>query len=282
MHYFRGKNFCFPLNLRTYIMGILNITSDSFFDGGKWNNPDLALAHALEMEADGADILDIGAQSTRPGHIPMSDEQELSVLQSCLPQIAEKIQIPISVDTFFPKVAAYALENGASIVNDVSGVFNTEMAAVVKEYGAGWIVMHSGKSDSDTVMAYPNGIVSDVQAFFEDMHAQCTRLGISEEQICYDIGIGFGKNREDDARLIRHISDIKRDDRALLTALSCKRIVAQHTGAEGNDRLFGTIAANTLAIAGGTDMIRVHHVREGKMAARMADALTRGERQCAK
>lgn len=277
MALFQGKDFSFPLNQRTYIMGILNITADSFFDGGKWNSPSRALEHALQMERDGADILDIGAQSTRPGHIPLTDAEELSVLQTYLPRLAEKVQIPISVDTFFPRVAAYALENGASIVNDVSGIFQPDMAQIVKDHSAGWVVMHSGKSDSDNVAHYENGVVEDVKSFFAEMQARCLAIGIAPEQICYDIGIGFGKTRADDLELLQHISEIKQPNAALMTALSCKRVIAQNTGAEGEERLYGTLAANTLAIAGGTDFIRVHHVRENKLAAKMTDALVRAE-----
>lgn len=277
MAVFQGKGFCFPLNQRTYIMGILNITADSFFDGGKWNSPQRALEHALQMERDGADILDIGAQSTRPGHIPMTDAEELAVLRTYLPQIAEKVKIPISIDTFFPRVAEYALANGASIVNDVSGVFHTDMAQVVKAHSAGWVVMHSGKSDSDNAVQYKNGVVEDVKAFFLEMQEKCLSIGISPEQLCYDIGIGFGKERTDDMALLRHLAEIKQPNQALMTALSCKRVIAQHTGADGEERLFGTLSANTLAIAGGTDFIRVHHVRENKLAAKMADAIVRAE-----
>lgn len=277
MAVFQGKGFCFPLNQRTYIMGILNITADSFFDGGKWNSPQRALEHALQMERDGADILDIGAQSTRPGHIPMTDAEELAVLRTYLPQIAEKVKIPISIDTFFPRVAEYALANGASIVNDVSGVFHTDMAQVVKAHSAGWVVMHSGKSDSDNAVQYKNGVVEDVKAYFSEMQEKCLSIGILPEQLCYDIGIGFGKERTDDVALLRHLAEIKQPNRALITALSCKRVIAQHTGADGEERLFGTLSANTLAIAGGTDFIRVHHVRENKLAAKMADAIVRAE-----
>ncbi|MGN0571494.1 MAG: dihydropteroate synthase [Candidatus Fimenecus sp.] len=275
MYFFRGKDFSFPINTHTYIMGILNVTPDSFFDGGKWNSPQIALTHALEMERDGADLLDIGAQSTRPGHTPLSDAQELQVLQQFLPLIAKQVHIPISVDTFYPLVAEYALQNGAQIINDVSGVFSEQMAEVVKRYHAGWIVMHSGNSNSDTVAEYPNGVTQDVLTFFDRMQEQCEASGIMKEQLCFDMGIGFGKSHADNLELIRNVSQLKREDRALLTALSCKRVVANETGADGDDRLYGTVAADTLAIAGGTDFIRVHHVRESVFAAKMADALLR-------
>lgn len=275
MNYFKGDRFSFPLSEKTYVMGILNITPDSFFDGGKWNDPKIAVEHAIQMEKDGADFIDIGAQSTRPGHIELSAEQELEVLKKFLPRVLQVVTVPVSVDTFYPEVAAYALEQGAAIINDVSGVFNPKIAALVKEYRAGWIVMHSGKSDSDTVVTYPNGVVRDVLDFFDMMEEKCAEYGIKKEQICYDMGIGFGKSHEDNLELIRQISSLKREDRALLTALSCKRMVANETSADGDDRMYGTIAADTLAIAGGTDFIRVHHVKEASLAAKMTDALVR-------
>lgn len=278
MDYFQGNGFSFPLNTRTYVMGILNITPDSFFDGGRWNDPQIALEHALEMEKQGADLLDIGAQSTRPGHTPLRDEQELNILKQYLPQIAKQVHIPISVDTFYPLVAEYALQNGAQIINDVSGKFSAETAELVKRYGAGWIVMHSGNSNSDTVAHYENGVTQDVLFFFDRMQENCEAFGIQAQQLCFDMGIGFGKSHADNLELIRNIPMLKRADRALLTALSCKRVVANETDAQGEDRLYGTIAADTLAIAGGTDFIRVHHVKEAVLAAKMADAVVREKR----
>lgn len=275
MHCFQGKRFCFPLGTRTYIMGILNVTPDSFLDGGKWNNPQVAIAHAKEMEEDGADFLDIGAQSTRPGHTPLSAAEELEILQQFLPKIARSVQIPISVDTFFPEVAAYALQNGAAIVNDVSGAFSAEMASVVRAHDAGWIVMHSGNGNADSVAEYPQGVVAAVRDFFAEMQQACAAAGIAPERICYDIGIGFGKSHADNLELLRRISELKKPQHALLTAVSCKRVVGLETQTDGDERKYGTIAANSIAIAGGTDILRVHHVREAKSAAKMTDALVR-------
>lgn len=274
---FQGRNFSFPLGKRTYVMGILNITPDSFFDGGKWNTPEAACRHAMDMERDGADLIDIGAQSTRPGHTPLCEDDEMRILADFLPPIAACTHVPLSVDTFFPRAAEYALQNGASIVNDVSGIFQERMAAVVRAYNAGWIVMHNGGGDADRVCTYAHGVTEDVAAFFDDMEERAVRFGINADRICYDIGIGFGKSHADNMELLRHIAKFKRPNRALLTALSCKRVIAHETGADGDDRKYGTIAANTLAIAGGTDFIRVHHVREAVLAAKMADALVRGE-----
>ena len=274
---FAGNGFSFPLGQKTYVMGILNVTPDSFLDGGRYFTPEKAAAHAQEMEAAGADLIDIGAQSTRPGHTPRSAEEELSVLQTMLPAVRRAVSLPLSVDTFFPEVARYALANGVSVVNDVSGVPSSEMAAVVRAFGAGWVLTHTGGADASTPALYPKGVLESVQAFF------CTALefaggqGISREQLCLDPGFGFGKSADDDLTLLRGLSAVKSPDCALLAALSCKRMVARASGTAEADRLCGTIAADTLAIAGGADMIRVHHVKEAVAAAKFTDAaLLRG------
>lgn len=272
---FEGKNFCFELGVRTYIMGILNVTPDSFYDGGMYNSPNTAVEHARQMIADGADIIDIGAQSTRPGHTPLSDYDELQILKNYLPLIANETNAVISVDTFFPKVAEYALNNGASIINDVSGSFNENMARLVRDYDCGWVIMHTGGGTADNFPVYKNGVIADVSDFFDSMLKKCDDFGIEREKIILDMGIGFGKSYEDNLELIKNISKIKRNGVALLTALSSKRVIGTATGADGYDRVFGTVAADTVAIAGGTDMIRVHNVRESVIAAKMADALLR-------
>lgn len=275
MSSFSGKGFSFPLGAKTYVMGILNITPDSFFDGGKWNEPQKAAEHAHEMEADGADLIDIGAQSTRPGHTPLSEAQELEILRQFLPVVRRAVSVPLSVDTFFPAVARYALENGAAIVNDVSGKLSEDMAAVVREHDAGWILMHTGGANADKAAVYPNGVCEDVRAFFADASAFTCEQGIAVQNVCLDPGFGFGKSHEDNLALLRVLASVKPEHHALLTALSCKRMIARESGDDEVQRLCGTLAADTLAIASGTDLIRVHHVREARAAADMADALLR-------
>lgn len=275
MHTFQGKGFCFELAKQTYIMGILNLTPDSFYDGGKWNTEKAALRHAAEMQENGADILDIGAQSTRPGHKPLSAEQELDIVKRFLDPLMQIASVPVSIDTFYPSVAAYCLAHGVSIVNDVSGVFNPEMAAVVKAYDAGWIIMHTGGGTAAEPAVYPRGVVADVLSFFECIKQQAAAYGIEKSRICFDMGIGFGKTYADNLELLKRIRDLKASDTALLTALSNKRVISAASGAEGADRVYGTIAADTLAIAGSTDFIRVHEVKEAAIAARMADSICR-------
>ena len=275
MHSFSGSGFDFPLGEKTYIMGILNITTDSFFDGGRYLDLEVQLKRAKEMCLEGADIIDVGAQSTRPGHIEKLPDEEIELLSPLLDKLTNAVSVPVSVDTFYPSVAEYALSHGVKIVNDVSGVFNPEMAAVVKKYNAGWIIMHSGEADSSTEVIYENGVVNAVNSFFDVMLEKCASFGIPKKNIMLDMGIGFGKSNEDNLELISNISALKREDVALLTALSCKRVIKNTSGASGEDLLYGTLAAYTAAIQGGTDFIRVHHVKENALAAKTADELFR-------
>ena len=276
-YYFKGNGFSFEINKRTYIMGILNVTPDSFFDGGQWNSPEKAVEHALKMQEDGADIIDIGAQSTRPGSVLLSEEEELEIIKKYIPAVTSAVNVPVSVDTFYPRVAKYCLENGAKIINDVSSKMDREMALVVKKHNAGWIVMHTGNASASQEADYSKcgGVVNDVLAFFDKAEEIAAEYAISRENICFDMGFGFGKSHFDNLELLRNIDKLKFPERALLTALSCKRLVKNETGADGYDRVFGTLAADTLAIAGGTDFIRVHHVKEACLAAKMTDAVVR-------
>ena len=276
-YFFKGNGFSFEINKRTYIMGILNVTPDSFFDGGQWNSPEKAVEHALKMQEDGADIIDIGAQSTRPGSVLLSEDEELEIIKKYIPAVTSAVNVPVSVDTFYPRVAEYCLKNGAKIINDVSSKMDREMALVVKKHNAGWIVMHTGNASASQEADYSKcgGVVNDVLAFFDKAEEIAAEYSISRENICFDMGFGFGKSHFDNLELLRNIDKLKFPERALLTALSCKRLVKNETGADGYDRVFGTLAADTLAIAGGTDFIRVHHVKEACLAAKMTDAVVR-------
>ncbi len=278
MYYFRGENFSFPLNERTYVMGILNVTPDSFFDGGEWNTPQKAVVHALEMQKNGADIIDVGAQSTRPGSTLLGEAEELEIIKRYMDLLSENISVPVSVDTFYPSVADYCLSHGAAIINDVSGVINPDMAQTVSSHNAGWIIVHTGHKSADETADFSDlgGVTNGVVGFFDEAQKKALSYGIKKENLCFDMGIGFGKSYEDNLELVRNINKLKTPERALLTALSCKRIIKETTGADGYDRVFGTIAADVLSIAGGTDFIRVHHVKEAVLSAKTADKLVRG------
>ncbi|HZK39481.1 MAG TPA: dihydropteroate synthase [Clostridia bacterium] len=277
---FNARGFSFPLGARTYLMGILNVTPDSFSDGGVYLQPEQALARALEMQTQGADILDIGAQSTRPGAQPVSAQEEIERLAPVLDALKGKVCVPISVDTFFPEVATFALNKGASIINDVSGKVNPKMADIIKSTGAGWVIMHNGGGAEATHVHYEGGVLKAVRKFFEDALVQIEHLGLDKEQICLDPGIGFGKSQSENMALLRRLKELKTQGIALLTGASRKRVIATATGEEdAAKREAGTIAAHTAAIAGGTDIIRVHDVSRGLQGARMADALFRNSQE---
>lgn len=273
---FSGEHFNFELGKKTYVIGILNVTDDSFFDGGKYNSPQKSVEHAKRMLDEGADIIDIGAHSTRPGHKVLTPDEELEILKDYLPLIYNETGAVISVDTFYPTVAEYALTNGASIINDVSGVFNPEMAKLVKKYNCGWVLMHTGGGDSSVIPEYKNDIITEVESFFIDSINKCEEFGICKNQICLDVGIGFGKSHEHNLEIIKNLSKLKVADVAMLMALSSKRVVRLSTHSENEDLVYGTIAGNVLAISGGADLIRVHNVKENALSAKMADAVVRG------
>ena len=259
-------------------MGILNVTPDSFYDGGLWLGAEEAARHALGMVAAGADVIDIGAQSTRPGHVPVSPEEEMKRLLPVLEKLKGRISVPLSIDTHDPEVAAAALECGAAIINDVSGVIAPHMADVVRKSGAGWIIMHTGCGDASFVPEYPgNDIVAAVRGFFTEGTNKACELGVPQAALCLDPGIGFGKTHEHNLTLLRNVAKLRLPEYALLTAASRKRVVGLACNEpDAKKRLPGTLAAHTAAIAGWTDFIRVHDVPESVQAARMADAIYRG------
>lgn len=273
---FRAGNFELPLGERTYVMGILNYTPDSFSDGGLYNTPEAALERALAMQAQGADIIDLGANSTRPTARIISAAEELERITPALEALKGRLDIPLSVDTFYPTCAEAALKVGASMINDVSGEFNTDMAALAKKYHAGYVVMHN-PSGAGTVKEYKDGVVCDVRDFFLDSLRLAAECGLPREQLCLDIGIGFSKSTEDNFELIRRLEWLKFKDIALLVAASRKRFIGEASG-EANSALrdSGTAAVDTAAIAGGADIIRVHDVAGAVQAARVADAIYRG------
>ncbi|MCC8022776.1 MAG: dihydropteroate synthase [Clostridiales bacterium] len=266
------------LGARTRLMGILNITPDSFSDGGLYDEAETAVSHALEMVKDGADLIDIGAQSTRPGHIPVTDKQELARLEPVLRALRDQTDVPITVDTYYPSVAKQAIAWGADAINDVSGVINPDMARIIAQTGAGWIVMHTGGGTADDVPVIPD-ILSHIRYFFLYALETCEReYGIRRDRICLDPGIGFGKTGDQNLTIIRNLATIRIPDVPLLVAASRKRVVGQATGVKDpSRRIYGNIALHACAIQGGADILRVHEVRHERQGADMADALYRQE-----
>lgn len=245
---------------RILLMGIVNVTPDSFSDGGDWFSPEKAIQHARQLEEEGADILDIGAQSTRPGHTPVSEKEEWARLRAVLPAVCSQTRIPVSVDTYYPYVAQKALEAGASIINDVSGVLSPEMAAVVKKNAAGWVLMHNG-----------SGSVPEVKAFFEECVRTCAAWGLDKSTLCLDMGIGFGKDYRQNMELLMNAEQYKLKGYPLLLGCSRKRVIGAGSNQDNpKERIYGNIAADTAAIFGGADIIRMHDIKNEKQGVLMA------------
>lgn len=268
MPIFKGPGFSFPLGRRTYIMGILNITPDSFSDGGKFNDPGAAAEHALQMQRDGADILDIGAESTRPGHRPVSAEEELARLLPVLRVLSGKLKIPVSVDTMKPAVAEQAIAEGAAIINDVNGFLAEGMAETVANGRAAAVIMHPGFAP------YPRGVAAGVREFLENAVRKALAAGMPPESICLDPGFGFGKDYAQNLELVRDLKKTKLSGYALLAGVSRKSVIGRATGEPVPEkRVAGTIAIHTACVLNGADILRVHDVPQAIQAARMADAI---------
>lgn len=263
MRVFNAGKYKLPLGEKTYVMGILNVTPDSFSDGGKWNNKESALKHSLKMIEDGADIIDIGAQSTRPGHIEISVEEELDRLLPILEILHLEIDVPISVDTFYPEVAKEALSYGVSIINDVKGFSDDKMFDIMENFNCGSIIMHNGSNAS-------------MMKFFNNTVKKLTQRKINKNRVCFDPGIGFGKSYKENLWALKDLKNFKLKEFAMLVGASKKRVIGEPCeNPPFSQRVSGTIAAHTIAIANGADIIRVHDVKEAVQAAKVADAILR-------
>lgn len=261
---FKTKTKSFNLSEKTLVMGILNVTPDSFSDGGKYNSVDCAVKKALEIQDKGADILDIGGQSTRPGFTKISPEEEFERLEEVLLNLKGKIKIPISIDTFYPEVISKCIPLGAEIINDVSGTTDAEMIELAKEHKCALIITHN-----------ENNV--NIKKFFEKKLNECLKIGLKNDYICFDPGIGFSKNQNQDAYIIRNLRNLRLDNNAILVGLSRKRIIGVHCGNPiPEKRLFGTIAANTLCINQGANIIRVHDVEAAVQATKVTDGILKG------
>lgn len=264
MSIFKAGRFDIETGKKTYIMGILNITPDSFSDGGKFCSFGDAIKQAEQMLSDGADIIDIGAVSTRPFSKPVSEDEEWSRLKDILPVIIKSFNAPVSVDTFNPSIAEKCLSMGVDIINDVSGVFNPVMAEAVKGYNCAWITMHGGVAlrKAEESVEYKNGVVEDINFYFDDFIKKAVAHGINKERIWLDAGFGFSKDIMQNIELLENFEKIKKYGLPLLCALSRKRFIGEMSGEKNpEDRDNATLEANIRAIEKGADIIRVHNVR---------------------
>ena len=251
---------------RPLVMGILNVTPDSFSDGGQFLDAGAAIAHASKMVQQGADILDIGAESTRPygGAVPVSVDDEKARLTSVLPELV-KLGLPVSIDTIKASIAAWALDQGAVIINDVWGLQrDPDMAPLVAKRGVSVIVMHNRDAADDRI-----DIVADVMAFFSRSLEIAARTGIARERIVLDPGIGFGKTPEQSIVCLARLAEFKCFDLPLLVGASRKRFISTVTPSAPDERIGGSIAAHLLAVQKGAAIVRAHDVAETVQALRV-------------
>ncbi len=266
------------LGEKTEIMGILNVTPDSFSDGGLFKDAGDAVEYGLKMMEEGADIIDVGGESSRPGAAPVSPEEEIARVIPVIKGLERSIKIPISVDTTKAEVARLAIDNGADIVNDISAMTNDcNMANTVAETGAAVILMHMRGTPGNMQegdLSYES-LRADIISFLEDRMEEGQGAGISPEQIMVDPGIGFGKTQEDSMRLIKYLSEFKVLGRPIVAGPSRKAFISKITGGGPMERMEGTAAAVTAAVLNGTNVVRVHDVKCMKKVAAVADAILR-------
>ncbi len=267
----RGKELV--LGERTLIMGILNITPDSFSDGGKFYSEKEALNHAYRLIGEGADVLDIGGESTRPGHKVVSAEEEWARLEPVLRVLVREVPVPISVDTYKAEIAAQALEAGAHIINDIWGLQkDPDMARVVGEYRAPVVVMHNQEGTSY------HHLLGDILSFLRRSILLAEEHGLAGDQIILDPGIGFGKTTEQNLEVMARLAEFKGLGHPILLGTSRKSMIGNTLNLPVDERLEGTLATSVMGVEAAVDIIRVHDVESNKRAIMMADAIYRGQR----
>lgn len=256
---------------RPLIMGIVNVTPDSFSDGGKFNKHDAALMQAKKLVADGADIIDIGAELTRPGHTPVPEAEELARLRPMLADLMQAVDRPISIDTYKAAIARHAIAAGAAVVNDIWGLQkDPAMADTVAEGGAAVVVMHNRDNIEPAL-----DIVDDMHRFFDQSLARADKAGIPRGHVILDPGIGFGKTKEQNLAALRDLNRLLDYDLPILVGVSRKSIFGLLLGADVDGRLIGTLAANLIAATHGASIFRVHDAAEHVAAFKVFDAIGR-------
>ncbi len=262
---------------RTHVMGVLNVTPDSFSDGGRHFEPAAAIRRALQMADEGADLLDVGGESTRPRSDPVLAHEEWRRVGPVLEAVTRKLDVPISIDTRKPEIAEKALQAGASIVNDVTGLRDPRMVGIIAQAGAGAVIMHM-RGDPKTMQDDPRyeDVVRQVRDFLDERVRSASANGVAREAVAVDPGIGFGKSVAHNLSLLRGLGTIAAIGVPIVVGVSRKSFIGALGGAEAGERLPGSLAAATLAVAHGAHVVRAHDVAETVRAMRVADAVLRG------
>ena len=269
----KGKIFNF--GEKSFVMGILNITEDSFSDGGKYINADKAIERAIKMVEDGADILDIGAESTRPGAIPVSEEEELERIVPIVEKLSKLVKVPISIDTYKSEVAKYSLRAGADIINDITGLKGeSTMAEVVSDNDAYVIIMHM-QGTPQTMQSNPEyqDVVSDICLDLKESFSIAEIAGIKKEKVIIDPGIGFGKSTNHNLEIIKRVGEFKIFGAPILIGASRKSMIGNVLNLPVNERVEGSLAVAAASVMNGASIIRVHDVKETKRTLIMIDSI---------
>ena len=261
-----GKNF--DTANHTYIMGILNVTPDSFSDGGKFNGMDAAIAHAHQMVEEGVDIIDVGGESTRPGHIQITDEEEIARVTPIIEVLKKEFDVPVSIDTYKSHVAEAALQAGADLVNDIWGLkYDPKMAAVIAKYDVACCLMHN-KSNTE----YQNFLI-DMLAETQECVNLARQAGIKDEKIMLDPGIGFGKTFEMNLEAMNHLELFQNLGFPVLLGTSRKSMIGLALDLPVDQRVEGTLATSVIGVMKGCSFVRVHDVKENKRVIQMTEAI---------
>ena len=252
----------------TYIMGILNVTPDSFSDGGKFNQIDAALKHAEEMIGDGADVIDIGGESTRPGYTKISDEEEIDRVVPVIEAVKKEFEIPISVDTYKSGVAETAAEAGADLINDIWGLkYDAHMAEVIAKSGLACCLMHNRDN------AEYRNFMEDMKQDLRETIALAKAAGVADDKIILDPGVGFAKSYENNLEAIRSLEELKELKYPVLLGTSRKSVIGLTLDLPAAERVEGTIVTTVMAVEAGCMFVRVHDVKENHRAIQMAEAI---------
>lgn len=261
---------------RTLIMGVLNVTPDSFSDGGHYNTFDSALAHADRMVSEGADIIDVGGESSRPGAEPVSEDEEKRRVLPLIEEFARRYEAPISIDTCKPSVARAAVDSGASIINDITALADSDMVHVAADAKVGVVLMHmQGTPRTMQVSPHYDSLISEIANFLSERVKKAVCGGISPDRLIIDPGFGFGKKYEHNLEILRRLKEFKSLGKPILVGTSRKSFIGMTLDLPVEDRVEGTAATVAVAIMNGADIVRVHDVKQMKRVAKMTDAICR-------
>ncbi len=270
------------LGRRTHIIGILNVTPDSFSNGGLYHLPDRAIRRGEEMVEEGADLIDVGGESTRPGSLPISIDEELRRVIPVVKELVKKLKVPISIDTYKAEVARRALDVGVHMVNDISGLRDkSNLAKVVAEFDGPVVIMHmQGTPGNMQDNPHYGSVVPEIISFLREAARRALLSGIKREKIIVDPGIGFGKRTKHNLEIIKNLREFRSLSLPILIGVSRKSLIGDVLGLPVEDRLEGTAAAVVCSIMGGAHILRVHDVMPMVRVARMVDAILAGEMFC--